>query len=86
MTGRALTDVTLAVRDAIYEGLLVRKGEVLTEDVCRERANNTCTRVIEALRDLAEAKARAAELEPPPVRPAPQTEETPQQHAERVIR
>lgn len=59
MTGKALTDVTLAVRDAIYEGLLVRRGEVLTEELARERANNTCLRVVEALRELAEANADA---------------------------
>ena len=63
MTGKALTDATLAVRDAIYEGLLVRKGEMLTEAVARERANNVCLRVIEALRELAEAKAAAKDEE-----------------------
>jgi hypothetical protein len=59
VTGQALTDATLAVRDAIYEGLLVRKGEVLTEAVARERANNICMGVIEALRELATANAAA---------------------------
>jgi hypothetical protein len=59
---RPLTDATLIVRDTIYTGLLVRKGEVLTEALARERANNLCMAVIEALKQLAE------ESKPPPVR------------------
>jgi hypothetical protein len=60
VTTRKLTDATLVVRDAIYEGLLIRKGEVLTEELCRERANNVCHYVVEALAKLAE------ESKPPP--------------------
>jgi len=66
MTARHVTDATMRVRDALYEGLLLRRGMVLTEEVARERANNLSTAVIEVLRELAEI--RRATDEPPPVR------------------
>lgn len=59
MSERRIGDAQLAARDAIYSMLLVRKGEVLTEELCRERAANGSYYVIEALRDLAEASKRA---------------------------
>jgi hypothetical protein len=52
----------MRVRDVLYNLLLVRRGEVVTEDLARERANNGATQVIEALALLAE------EAKPPPVR------------------
>lgn len=60
MNARHISEATLRVRDAIYDGLRVREGEVLTEAVCRERAANVCHYVVEALVQLAE------ESKPPP--------------------
>lgn len=57
----------MRARDVIYEGLLVRRGLEVTEDLARERANNISTAVIEALAQLAE------ESKPPPVRNIPST-------------
>lgn len=54
MNARRVTDATMRVRDALYEGLLRRKGLVLTEDVARERANNLATAVLEVLTQMAE--------------------------------
>ncbi len=66
---KALTDATLRVRDAIYVGLLVRRDEVLTEAVARERANNISVAVIETIREgLVAEMQRKAEEQPPPVR------------------
>lgn len=70
MSARHVTDATMRARDAIYEGLLVRRGVVLTEEVARERANNIATAVIEVLRQLAE------ESKPPPVRFGADAEDT----------
>lgn len=93
---RHITEATLRARDAIYEGLLVRRDEVLTEEVARERANNISTAVVEALRQLAE------EWKPPPVRVHEAMQDAPhdgqlfrqaraaietiEAHAERIIR
>jgi hypothetical protein len=52
---KRISDATMAVRDAVYAGLLVRRDEVLTEEVARERANNISVAVIEALHTLADA-------------------------------
>jgi hypothetical protein len=62
MNARHVSEATMRVRDVLYEGLLVRRGEALTEEIARERANNLATQVIEALTQLAE------ESKPPPVR------------------
>jgi hypothetical protein len=56
---KPLHDAALVVRDAMYSALVVRKGEVLTEEVCRERANNACHYVIEALIEGIRAKIGA---------------------------
>lgn len=87
---RHVTDATMRVRDVLYEGLLIRRGLELTEEVARERANNLAMTVMETLREMAEARAdhTAREVpgqdvvsdEPPPVR------ETMEEHARRVIR
>ena len=62
MNQRHVTDGTMRVRDVIYEGLLIRKGELLTEELARERATNLSTAVMEALLQLAE------EFQAPPIR------------------
>lgn len=63
MNARHVSEATMRVRDVLYEGLLLRRGLELTEEIARERANNLATAVIEALAQLAE------ESKPPPVRP-----------------
>ncbi len=88
---KPLTDATLRIRDAIYAGLLIREGEVLTEAVARERANNLSLIVVETIREgLIAEMQRKAEEQPPPVRsrygfsdPSPETME---EHAERILR
>lgn len=60
---RHVTEATMRVRDVLYEGLLVRRGLELTEEVAREAANNLSMSAIEALAQLAE------ESKPPPVKP-----------------
>lgn len=79
MNAQHVSDATMRARDVIYTGLLVRQGEVLTEEVARERANNIATQVIEALAQLAE------ESKPPPVRFG-HDGETMEEHARRVIK
>ena len=46
---RPLTTAVLQARDIILECLLVRKGALLTEMVCRERANNCAQALMELL-------------------------------------
>ena len=88
---KPLTDATLRVRDAIYTGLLMRKGAELTEEVCRERANNLCTLVIETIREGLIIEMRARQGEPrsrygfETTQPGV-TGETMEAHAERIIK
>ena len=56
MSNPVLTDALLVTRDAIFDALMVRKGEVLTEELCRERAANGCHYVVEALIDAMRAR------------------------------
>ena len=48
------------VRDAIYEGLLMRQGLVLTESICRDRANNIATGLIADIDDMIAAALKDA--------------------------
>lgn len=54
-----VTDATLRVRDALYDGLLVRRGRILDEATARERANNLATAVMEVLAQMADERKRA---------------------------
>lgn len=75
--GRVTYALTLELRDAIVEALSVRKGEVLTEEVIRERANN--------LTDSLRGSFTFARIHDTPVGYA-LNGETMEEHARRVIR
>jgi hypothetical protein len=68
------------IRDAIFAGLAVRRGEALTDDVILERANNLTSYldpivsdiVDEALKEAARGIAVVGEIDRGPV---PQTED-----------
>lgn len=47
-----LTTPVLQARDLIFDGIMHRAGETITEAVARERANNIATALIPLLEDL----------------------------------
>ena len=48
------------IRDAIHVCLMVREGRIITEDVARERANNTATALMPMIDDLIAAALKEA--------------------------